>query len=187
MACLLALAVVVAMPLMVQHGQLTFAHARTSPGEAFWRAALHGAAMPEAILELLPRENDVPSRGKASDGDDPAPNGANAIVDDDTSSSSPTVFFLEEAVRVGESLPLPRPDTTGTSVAAAAALPQPQQLYTVRSVGAAEGFRTDTSRWDPDHAAFRLLGVKPGGAAVCRAVPDAQILSAMNGKGSSLP
>ncbi|KAL5206814.1 hypothetical protein ABZP36_035023 [Zizania latifolia] len=156
---------------------------------------------------------------------------AAAVVDDDDVSSPPTVFFLEDAVRVGESLPLPRPDTAAAS---AAALP-PLRLYTVRSVRAVEGSsfvvcrrgeaarqgaaaaygcratatgparayavdaadehgdavsaaavcHTDMSRWDPDHAAFRLLGVKPGGmAAVCRAIPNAQILSAMNGKGS---
>ncbi|BAT08641.1 Os09g0481000 [Oryza sativa Japonica Group] len=137
----------------------------------------------------------------------------------------PTVFFLEDAVRVGESLPLPRPaaDATAAGAAAATALP-PLRLYTVRSVRAIEGSsfvvcrgettagagvygcrdaatgparayavdaagggggdaviaavvcHADTSRWDPDHAAFRLLGVRPGGAAVCRAVADAHIL-----------
>ena len=137
----------------------------------------------------------------------------------------PTVFFLEDAVRVGESLPLPRPaaDATAAGAAAATALP-PLRLYTVRSVRAIEGSsfvvcrgettagagvygcrdaatgparayaaaaagggggdaviaavvcHADTSRWDPDHAAFRLLGVRPGGAAVCRAVAGAHLL-----------
>lgn len=52
----------------------------------------------------------------------------------------PTVFFLEDAVRVGESLPLPRPaaDATAAGAAAATALP-PLRLYTVRSVRAIEG------------------------------------------------
>ncbi|KAG8049854.1 hypothetical protein GUJ93_ZPchr0009g2454 [Zizania palustris] len=244
--CLLALAVI-AMALTAQSGQLMMISAsRTSPAEAFWRAALPGAAMPDAILELLHRENDVPSDG----GPPPAPPmnfnyddyrasprsaaatspdalnlgapgqkaAAVVVVDDDVSSPPTTVFFLEDALRVGESLPLPRPATA----AASAALP-PLRLYTVRSVRAVEGSsfvlcrqgaaaasygcratatgparayavdaadkhgnavsaaavcHTDTSRWDPDHAAFRLLGVKPGGAtAVCRAVPNAQILS----------
>ena len=142
-----------------------------------------------------------------------------------------TVFFLEDSVRVGESLPIhsttPRA-TVGATAAGEAPAQLPLELYAVRSVRAAEGSsfvvcrgeaghgdlygcratgparayvlaltsteragavvhaaavcRTDTSRWDPDHAAFRLLGVKPGGAAVCHAVPDALVLSAKNGK-----
>lgn len=138
---------------------------------------------------------------------------------------SSTVFFLEDAVRVGESLPFHR--IHRATAAADASAEQPLELYTVRSVRAVEGSsfvlcrgeagegavygcratgparayvlvlvgergdtpmtavavcRTDASRWDPEHAAFRLLGVKPGGAAVCHAVPDAQVLPAMNGK-----
>ncbi|KAF0913844.1 hypothetical protein E2562_024929 [Oryza meyeriana var. granulata] len=276
MACLLAAALAVAALMVVQPGQLMTAFAaRTSPAaEAFWRAAMPGAPMPDAILELLHHEHDVPSGGgKANDaGDDPPPVPPmnfnyddyralprseaaaavagvqspevlnrvavrNAVAIDDNGGSSPpaTVFFLEDAVRVGESLPLPRAaDTT----AGAAALPL--RLYTVRSVRAVEGSsfvvcrgeaaaagagqssggavygcrtaittgsparayavdvagsevgdavtaaavvcHSDTSRWDPDHAAFRLLGVRPGAAAVCRAVADARILSAKNGK-----
>ncbi|KAL5206385.1 hypothetical protein ABZP36_034594 [Zizania latifolia] len=54
MARLLALAVI-AMALTAQPGQLMIFASRTSPAEAFWRAALPGAAMPDAILELLHR------------------------------------------------------------------------------------------------------------------------------------
>ncbi|KAM0882292.1 hypothetical protein ACQ4PT_032398 [Festuca glaucescens] len=140
-----------------------------------------------------------------------------------------TVFFLEDAVRIGESLPLHSSTklATATAYAGEASARLPLELCTVRSVRAVEGSsfvmcrgepghgavygcratgparayvlalacergdavvtavaecRTDTSQWDPDHAAFRLLGVKPGGAAVCHAVPDALVLSAKNGK-----
>ncbi|KAG8049814.1 hypothetical protein GUJ93_ZPchr0009g798 [Zizania palustris] len=218
--CLLALAVI-AMALTAQSGQLMMISAsRTSPAEAFWRAALPGAAMPDAILELLHRENDVPSDG----GPPPAPP-MNFNYDDYRASPRSAAAHLS-----GCNEPW-RPRTEG--LCPSAALP-PLRLYTVRSVRAVEGSsfvlcrqgaaaasygcratatgparayavdaadehgdalsaaavcHTDTSRWDPDHAAFRLLGVKPGGAtAVCRAVPNAQILSvsAMNGK-ASLP
>jgi hypothetical protein len=139
-----------------------------------------------------------------------------------------TVFFLEDAVRVGESLPI---HSTSRATAAAdageASSQLPLELYTVRSVRAVEGSSfvvcrreaglgavygcrgtgparayvlaltaeradaamsavavcgTDTSSWELEHAAFRLLGMKPGGAALCHAVPDALVLAAKNGK-----
>jgi hypothetical protein len=143
-----------------------------------------------------------------------------------------TVFFLEDAVRIGESLPLHSSTKLATAAASAgeASAQLPLELYTVHSVRAVEGSsfvvcrgepghgavygcratgparayvlalacergdaavtavavcRTDTSQWDPEHGAFRLLGVKPGGAAVCHAVPDALVLSAKNGKSST--
>ncbi|XBI81946.1 hypothetical protein VPH35_090749 [Triticum aestivum] len=148
-----------------------------------------------------------------------------AAVVRNVATPSSAVFFLEDAVRVRESLPFHRIHrATG---AAEASAEQPLELYTVHSVRAVEGSnfilcrgeagegavygcratgparayvlalagergdvtmtavavcRTDASRWDPEHAAFRLLGVKPGGAAVCHAVRDAQLLPAMNGK-----
>uniref|UniRef100_A0A0E0ETA2 BURP domain-containing protein n=1 Tax=Oryza meridionalis TaxID=40149 RepID=A0A0E0ETA2_9ORYZ len=252
MASLVAIAIAVAALMVVQPGrQMTAFAARTSPAaaaEAFWRAAMPGVPMPDAIVELLHHEHGVASAGgKANGGGDgppppmnfnyddyralprsdaPSPDALNRVAavqnaDENGVSSTPrTVFFLEDAVRVGESLPLPRPAADAT--AAAAALP-PLRLYTVRSVRAIEGSsfvvcrgettagagvygcrdaatgparayavdaagaggdaviaavvcHADTSRWDPDHAAFRLLGVRPGGAAVCRAVADAHIL-----------
>ncbi|KAM3276067.1 hypothetical protein ACQJBY_044447 [Aegilops geniculata] len=254
MARLLVLAVT-ATVLMAQSGQPASA-TRTSPAEAFWRAALPDAPMPDAILELLPQgdhhasteqETDTPEGviEDVEDKDPPPPMNFNYDYDDAlprseaTSAPSPnvllnraavatpssTVFFLEDAVRVGESLPFHR--IHRATVAAEASAEQPLELYTVRSVRAVEGSsfvlcrgeagegavygcratglarayvlalagerghaamtavavcRTDASRWDPEHAAFRLLGVKPGGAAVCHAVPDAQVLPVMNGK-----
>ncbi|KAF7073071.1 hypothetical protein CFC21_078117 [Triticum aestivum] len=255
MARLLVLAVT-ATVLMAQSGQPASA-ARTSPAEAFWRAALPDATMPDAILELLPQgdhhasteqgaymnaETDTPEGAveAVEDKDPPPPMNFNYDYDDAlprseaTSAPSPdvllnraavvtpssTVFFLEDAVRVGESLPFHR--IHRATAAAEASAEQPLELYTVRSVRAVEGSsfvlcrgeagegavygcratgparayvlalageRGDAamtavavSRWDPEHAAFRLLGVKPGGAAVCHAVPDAQVLPAMNGK-----
>ncbi|CAL5006688.1 unnamed protein product [Urochloa decumbens] len=35
---------------------------------------------------------------------------------------------------------------------------------------------TDTSEWDEDHVAFRLLGTKPGGPPVCHVLPYGNIL-----------
>ncbi|VAI18765.1 unnamed protein product [Triticum turgidum subsp. durum] len=135
------------------------------------------------------------------------------------------VFFLEDAVRVGESLPFHR--IHRAAVATEASAEQPLELYAVRFMRTVEGSsfvmcrgeagegavygcratgparayilaldgerrdvamtavavcRTDAPRWDPEHATFRLLGMKPGGAVVCHAVPDAQVLPAMNGK-----
>ncbi|NP_001150610.2 BURP domain-containing protein 15 precursor [Zea mays] len=46
--------------------------------------------------------------------------------------------------------------------------------------------RTDTSRWNRVRAAFRLLDVKPGGAAVCHAALGAQVIPVKNDSGSSL-
>ncbi|EAZ09512.1 BURP domain-containing protein 15 [Oryza sativa Japonica Group] len=259
MASLVAIAIAMALMVVQPGRQMTAFAARTSPAaaaEAFWRAAMPGAPMPDAIVELLHHEHGVASAGgKANGGGDgppppmnfnyddyralprsdaPSPDALNRVAavqnaDENGVSSPPppppTVFFLEDAVRVGESLPLPRPaaDATAAGAAAATALP-PLRLYTVRSVRAIEGSsfvvcrgettagagvygcrdaatgparayavdaagggggdaviaavvcHADTSRWDPDHAAFRLLGVRPGGAAVCRAVADAHIL-----------
>ncbi|KAI4989876.1 hypothetical protein ZWY2020_038239 [Hordeum vulgare] len=246
MARLLVLAVT-ATVLMAQSGQPASA-ARLSPAEAFWRAALPDAPMPDAILELLHQETDTPEDAvEAVEKKDPPPPPMNFNYDYDdalprseaTSAPSPnvllnraavatassTVFFLEDAVRVGESLPFHR--IHRATAAAEASAEQQLELYAVRSVRAVEGSnfvlcrgeagegavygcratgparayvlslagerrdaamtavavcRTNASPWDPEHAAFRLLGVKPGGAAVCYAVTDAQVMPAMNGK-----
>ncbi|XP_062199947.1 BURP domain-containing protein 15-like [Phragmites australis] len=235
MACLLAL-VLAATVLTVPPGKLTNAARTSSPAEAFWRTALPDAPMPEAIRELLhPRaEATVPNDVKPKDDDDPPVPPMTFKYDDYRAASPrndngaaawPTVFFLEDAVRVGESLPFRSIAPRAPAAAAEATL----RLYTVRAVRAVEGSRfvvcrreagpgvvygcratgparayvvdvaggdvavaaavvchTDTSQWDPAHAAFRLLDVKPGGAAVCHALPDAQqVLPAKNGKSPS--
>ncbi|WVZ92354.1 hypothetical protein U9M48_038427 [Paspalum notatum var. saurae] len=41
---------------------------------------------------------------------------------------------------------------------------------------------TDTSRWNPDHISFKLLGTKPGGAPVCHLMPYGHIIWAKNVK-----
>uniref|UniRef100_A0A453L2J2 Uncharacterized protein n=1 Tax=Aegilops tauschii subsp. strangulata TaxID=200361 RepID=A0A453L2J2_AEGTS len=69
MARLLVLAVT-ATVLMAQSGQPASA-ARTSPAEAFWRAALPDAPMPDAILELL-RDRHTGRRGRGRGGQGPA-------------------------------------------------------------------------------------------------------------------
>uniref|UniRef100_A0A0D9XEX1 BURP domain-containing protein n=1 Tax=Leersia perrieri TaxID=77586 RepID=A0A0D9XEX1_9ORYZ len=175
MACLLAVAVAAMALMVVQPGrQMAAFAARMSPpsatataAEAFWRAAMPGAAMPDAIVELIHHyEHD----GEAhATGDDPPPP-MNFNYDDyrtdaaapspdvlkhaDVSSSPPetatsTVFFLEDAVRGGDG---------GAAIAVVC--------------------HVDTARWDPDHAAFRLLGVRSGGgAAVCRAVAGGCVLA----------
>ncbi|TVU09971.1 hypothetical protein EJB05_43471 [Eragrostis curvula] len=169
-----------------------------------------------------------------------ATGGSNAAA-----SSSPTVFFLEEAVRVGGSLPFRgvrrAPAVTDAPAMVTKNMQAPLRLLTVRAVRAvAEGSsfmvcrrrelrgpcddeavaygcratttmgparaydvagghdaavvmtaavfcHADTSRWDPEHVAFRLLGVKPGGAAVCYAVPDAHVLAAGHDEGHASP
>nr|CAJ26381.1 RAFTIN1-like protein [Brachypodium sylvaticum] len=266
-----------------QPGQQLASAARTSPAEAFWRAALPGAPMPEALLELLhhvfsltyawlrvrahAESAGVPdgvAEGDYNDNDPPPPMNFNyddyralprSRTGSSTNAAAPRflyragvrndaatrvdnaatmVFFLEDAVRVGESLPLLH--GTQRRAAAGAGASAGLDLYAVRSVRAVEGpglvvcrgdaaghghgavygcravgpaarvyalalagdedaaavlsavavCRTDTARWDPEHAAFRLLGVKPGGPAVCHAVPNAQVLlSAKNGESPS--
>ncbi|KQJ90693.1 BURP domain-containing protein 15 [Brachypodium distachyon] len=266
MARLLALAVAAAV-LMAQPGQQLASAARTSAAEAFWRAALPGAPMPDALLELLHHEStgvpdDGVSEGDYNDNDPPPPMNFNyddyralprsrtgsatnaaaphflqyrAVVRNDAAAhvdnaATTMVFFLEDAVRVGGSLPLFH--GTQRRARAAAGASAGLKLHAVRSVTAVEEpgivvcrgdeahghghgavygcravgpaarvyvlalagddvsavavCRTDTSRWDPEHAAFRLLGVKPGGPAVCHAVPNAQVLlSAKDGKSPS--
>ncbi|CAL5082005.1 unnamed protein product [Urochloa decumbens] len=240
MACLLVLVVAATVLTAPQGTTLTHA-ARTMSPEAFWRAALPDAPMPESIRELLrPTRAEVnPPNADADVRDDDPPPPMNFNYDDYKASPSPrnhqvatpaahsakplehagarnavspAVFFLEEAVLVGGSLPFPR----------AAADQPPVELYTVRAVRAVEGSsfvvcRRDaaaaygcratgpaarayaatvagergetvtaavvcyTSRLAGDdpaaRGAFRLLDVKPGGAAVaCHAVLDAQVL-----------
>lgn len=256
MACLLVL-VIAATVLTGPPGKLTHA-ARTSPAEAFWRAALPGAPIPEAIRELLrpagaagtnapdaakPRHHDAdppPMNFKYEDYRSSRRNEATALSAEALDSAggagnaaaSPAVFFLEEAVRVGGVLPFRGMVPRGTASAAAAS--PPMRLYKVRAVRAVDGrrfmvcrrdredgpdgdavygcratgparvyavgvvgergetvaatvvCRTDTSRWNRVRAAFRLLDVKPGGAAVCHAALGAQVIPVKNDSGSSL-
>nr|BAM13311.1 RAFTIN 1 [Oryza punctata] len=44
---------------------------------------------------------------------------------------------------------------------------------------------TDTSRWNPEHVSFKLLGTKPGGAPVCHLMPYGHIVWAKNLKSST--
>ncbi|CAL5073720.1 unnamed protein product [Urochloa decumbens] len=258
MACLLVLVVAATVLTAPQGTTLTHA-ARTMSPEAFWRAALPDAPMPESIRELLrPTRAEVnPPNADADVRDDDPPPPMNFNYDDYKASPSPrnhqvataaahpgkplehagvrnaatdvarsvratspaAVFFLEEEVRVGGSLPFPR---AAPNAEAAAADQTPLDLYAVRAVRAVEGSsfvvcRRDaaavygcratgpaarayaasldgergetvaaavvcyTSRLAGDdpaaRGAFRLLDVKPGGAAVaCHAVLDAQVL-----------
>ncbi|XP_034598779.1 protein RAFTIN 1B isoform X2 [Setaria viridis] len=43
---------------------------------------------------------------------------------------------------------------------------------------------TDTSRWNPEHVSFKLLGTKPGGAPICHLMPYGHIIWANNEKRS---
>ncbi|CAL5063804.1 unnamed protein product [Urochloa decumbens] len=248
MACLLVLVVAATVLTAPQGTTLTHA-ARTMSPEAFWRAALPDALMPESIRELLrPTRAEVnPPNADADVRDDDPPPPMNFNYDDYKASPSPrnhqvahsarplehagalnaptgaasppAVFFLEEAVRVGGSLPFPR---AAPNAEAAAADQTPLDLYAVRAVRAVEGSSfvvcrrnaaavygcratgpaarayvasldgergetvaaavvCYTSRLAGDdpaaRGAFRLLDVKPGGAAVaCHAVLDAQVL-----------
>jgi hypothetical protein len=43
---------------------------------------------------------------------------------------------------------------------------------------------TDTSRWNPEHVSFKVLGTKPGGAPVCHLMPYGHIIWAKNVKPS---
>ncbi|KAL6844707.1 hypothetical protein ACP4OV_025366 [Aristida adscensionis] len=257
MACLLAVVVVIAAAVLtVPPGRLTAHAAPVSPAEAFWLTAFPDAPMPEAIRELLhTRAEDSPridamappmkfnyDEYKASPRDQDVVAAAasnskaleHAGARNAAAAASPTVFFLEEAVRVGESLPFLTSSQNAANADAPAAAAAPLQLYTVRAVREVEGSsfvvcrgeasgpggggggavyacreaaparayvvdavgergdavtaavvlcHADTSRWDPEHAAFRLLGVRPGGAAVCRVASGEHVLPA-NGKKS---
>ncbi|KAL6658646.1 hypothetical protein ACP70R_004232 [Stipagrostis hirtigluma subsp. patula] len=44
---------------------------------------------------------------------------------------------------------------------------------------------TDTSRWNPEHVSFKLLGTVPGGAPVCHLMPYGHVIWAENGRRSS--
>lgn len=44
---------------------------------------------------------------------------------------------------------------------------------------------TDTSRWNPEHLSFKLLGTKPGGAPICHLMPYGHIIWAKNMETSS--
>nr|BAM13313.1 RAFTIN 1 [Oryza latifolia] len=44
---------------------------------------------------------------------------------------------------------------------------------------------TDTSRWNPEHVSFKLLGTKTGGAPVCHLMPYGHIVWAKNVKSST--
>ncbi|RLN33804.1 uncharacterized protein C2845_PM03G01130 [Panicum miliaceum] len=187
---------------------MTARAARPSPAEAFWRAALPDAPMPEAIRELLhpsaagtkdPNVNDKPPlpplnfkyddyksspRNEAAAA--PSPEVLRHLAGGargDTAASPPTVlcFLLEDAVRVGASLPLrcvPR-------AAAGAAVDNQHVEGSVRERGVAvAACHVDRARPGgkyPARAAFRLVDVKPGGAVVvCHAVPGAQGLPVKN-------
>ncbi|EAZ43206.1 hypothetical protein OsJ_27805 [Oryza sativa Japonica Group] len=44
---------------------------------------------------------------------------------------------------------------------------------------------TNTSRWNPEHVSFKLLGTKPGGSPVCHLMPYGHIVWAKNVKSST--
>ncbi|KAL5231631.1 hypothetical protein ABZP36_030407 [Zizania latifolia] len=67
----------------------------------------------------------------------------------------------------------------------------PVRAYMVEMEGAAAGAvtvatvcHTDTSRWNPEHVSFKLLGTKPGGVPVCHLMPYGHIIWAKNVKRS---
>ncbi|CAO2162896.1 unnamed protein product [Urochloa humidicola] len=67
----------------------------------------------------------------------------------------------------------------------------PARAYMVEMEGAGGGAitvatvcHTDTSRWNPEHVSFKLLGIKPGGAPVCHLMPYGHIIWAKNVKRS---
>lgn len=39
---------------------------------------------------------------------------------------------------------------------------------------------TDTSKWDPEHLPFKILGTKPGGPPVCHTMPYGHMIWAKN-------
>ncbi|KAG8087706.1 hypothetical protein GUJ93_ZPchr0010g8366 [Zizania palustris] len=68
----------------------------------------------------------------------------------------------------------------------------PVRAYMVEMEGAAGAgavtvatvCHTDTSRWNPEHVSFKLLGTKPGGVPVCHLMPYGHIIWAKNVKRS---
>lgn len=67
----------------------------------------------------------------------------------------------------------------------------PARAYMVEMEGAHGGSvtvatvcHTDTSRWNPEHVSFKLLGTKPGGAPVCHLMPYGHIIWTKNVKRS---
>ncbi|KAJ1269006.1 hypothetical protein BS78_07G177100 [Paspalum vaginatum] len=65
----------------------------------------------------------------------------------------------------------------------------PARAYMVEMEGARGGAvtvatvcHTDTSRWNPEHVSFKLLGTKPGGPPVCHLMPYGHIIWAKNVK-----
>ncbi|PAN36000.1 hypothetical protein PAHAL_6G249900 [Panicum hallii] len=67
----------------------------------------------------------------------------------------------------------------------------PARAYMVEMEGAREGAvtvatvcHTDTSRWNPEHVSFKLLGTKPGGAPICHLMPYGHIIWAKSVKRS---
>ncbi|CAO2207141.1 unnamed protein product [Urochloa humidicola] len=67
----------------------------------------------------------------------------------------------------------------------------PARAYMVEMVGAGGGAvtvatvcHTDTSRWNPEHVSFKLLGTKPGGAPICHLMPYGHIIWTKNVKRS---
>lgn len=68
----------------------------------------------------------------------------------------------------------------------------PARAYLVEMEGARGGgavtvafvCHTDTSRWNPEHVSFKVLGTKPGGAPVCHLMPYGHIIWAKNVKPS---
>ncbi|KAL6660578.1 hypothetical protein ACP70R_001613 [Stipagrostis hirtigluma subsp. patula] len=53
------------------------------------------------------------------------------------------------------------------------------------AVTVAVACHTDTSRWNPEHVSFKLLGTEPGGAPVCHLMPYGHVMWAENGRRSS--
>jgi hypothetical protein len=177
--------------------------ARTSPAESFWRAALPGAPMPEAIRELIhARAGDYRIRILSKDVRNlslanlingtclVSADKASALKDadankprrDDGDIDPPPMNFdyddYRAASRRNEN-PAPSADVLLKHAARAqnAAATSPSTTVFIILAGG-RGDDADTSRSDPKHAAlFRLLGVKPGGAAVCH---DAQVVTAAN-------
>ncbi|PAN13012.1 hypothetical protein PAHAL_2G307600 [Panicum hallii] len=204
MARLLVLAVAALAVLTAPPGKqlMTARAARPSPAEAFWCAALPDAPMPEAIRELLhpkaagtkdPNVNDKPPlpplnfkyddyksspRNEAATA--PSPEVLRHLAGGargDTAASPPTVLcFLEDAVRVGGSLPL-------RCVPRAAAVEGVVRERGEAVAAAIIACHVNRARpgGDPARTAFRLVGVMPGGAPViCHAVPGAQGLPVKN-------
>ncbi|XP_062191330.1 BURP domain-containing protein 13-like [Phragmites australis] len=67
----------------------------------------------------------------------------------------------------------------------------PARAYMLDMEGARSGAvtvatvcHTDTSRWNPEHVSFKLLGTKPGGEPICHLMPYGHIIWAKNVKRS---